>query len=125
MRLGATEARHNKQDEQRVRREALETVLQAIPADHPSGRSASLISRQRARLEYYALAAQRDAPAPATVETAIDMQLLDVEREFVAHAYEENRLTDEARRRIERELDLEDARLRHAGASANLGSDNA
>jgi CPA1 family monovalent cation:H+ antiporter len=43
----------------------------------------------------------------------------------VARAYEESRLTDEARRRIERELDLEDARLRHAAQSASPGGDGA
>jgi hypothetical protein len=43
----------------------------------------------------------------------LELRLLDVERAIVSQAYLGNRLTDEARRRIERELDLEDARLRH------------
>jgi CPA1 family monovalent cation:H+ antiporter len=39
---------------------------------------------------------------------------LDAERAAIADAYEANHLTDEARRRIERELDLEEARLRQS-----------
>jgi len=34
-----------------------------------------------------------------------------IERQAMDLAYRENRLTDEARRRIERELDLEEARI--------------
>jgi CPA1 family monovalent cation:H+ antiporter len=123
-RQGAVEASHNKQDEQRVRLEALESVLRAIPPDHPSGRSASLTSRHRARLEFYTRAAQRTGHQPVTIDATVDLTLLEVEREVVARAYDENRLTDEARRRIERELDLEDARLRHAQESAGLGTDD-
>jgi CPA1 family monovalent cation:H+ antiporter len=124
-RQGAAEASHSKQDEQRVRLEALAQVLKAIPEDDPSGRSASLTLRHRARLDFYALAAQRQEPAPATTVASIDLALLDIERAVVARAYEQNRLTDEARRRIERELDLEDARLRHAKQSAGLGGEDA
>jgi CPA1 family monovalent cation:H+ antiporter len=57
------------------------------------------------------------------VEDTIDLELLQVERHAVDIAYGENRLTDEARRRIERELDLEDARLRHAMESSGLRGD--
>jgi CPA1 family monovalent cation:H+ antiporter len=39
-------------------------------------------------------------------------------RASVAAQYAAGKLTDEARRRIERELDLEDARVRHAADSA-------
>ena len=48
----------------------------------------------------------------------LELQLVDIEREAIDRAYTEGRLTDEARRRIERELDLEEARIRHAAASA-------
>ena len=127
-RRGAAEAASNKLDEQRVRREALEAVLRAIPADDPSGRSATLFSRHQDRLRYYAQATERNEAAPAgPAGPAIDLTLLDIERSVVARAYEEHRLSDEARRRIERELDLEESRLRHARASAGpgTGSDDA
>jgi len=42
------------------------------------------------------------------------LRAIDAERAAIADAYEANRLTDEARRRIERELDLEEARLRQS-----------
>jgi monovalent cation/hydrogen antiporter len=119
-RLGASEAIRDKHDEQSARLKALDTVLDAIPEDHPSGRSASLRGRLRARHEYYERAAMRERMAAPTMEDTIDLELLEVERRAVEVAYGENRLTDEARRRIERELDLEDARLRHAMESSGL-----
>jgi hypothetical protein len=48
----------------------------------------------------------------------IQLKLIAAERASIARQYAAGRLTDEARRRIERELDLEDARVRHAVASA-------
>ena len=49
------------------------------------------------------------------------IELINAERATVARAYAENRLTDEARRRIERELDLELARIRETLSSAGPG----
>jgi monovalent cation/hydrogen antiporter len=123
-RQGAAEAERHKQDEQRVRLEAVDQVLQAIPAGDPSGRAASLVHRHRARLDFYTLAAQRDEATPAADIASVELALLATEREVVARAYEQGRLTDEARRRIERELDLEEARLRHARQSAGLGGED-
>ena len=48
----------------------------------------------------------------------IQLQLINTERSALADRYAEGALTEEARRRIERELDLEDARVRHAAESA-------
>jgi hypothetical protein len=45
--------------------------------------------------------------------------MIDAERESIAMSYEQNRITDEVRRRIERELDLEEAGVRHAMAVAS------
>ena len=49
--------------------------------------------------------------------------LLQIERDEIALAYDENRLTDEARRRIERELDLEEARINHRHVVASPRND--
>ncbi len=49
---------------------------------------------------------------------ALQLRLIEAERKKIADLYAEDALTDEARRRIERELDLEDARVRHAHDSA-------
>jgi CPA1 family monovalent cation:H+ antiporter len=119
-RQGAAEALRDKHDEQSARLEALDSVLKAIPENHPSGRSGSLRDRNRARREYFARAAMREGVVAPSMEDTIDFELVEVERQAVDVAYRENRLTDEARRRIERELDLEDARLRHAMESSGL-----
>ncbi len=100
---GAEEAIRNKHDEQRARVQALDSVLEAIPEDHPSGRSASLRGRLHARHEYYERASMRTGSVVPSSEDTIDLELLAVERQAVDMAYGENRLTDEARRRIERE----------------------
>jgi CPA1 family monovalent cation:H+ antiporter len=59
---------------------------------------------------------RRDGRCGPTEEESIALRLraIDAERTAIADAYEANRLTDEARRRIERELDLEEARLRQS-----------
>jgi CPA1 family monovalent cation:H+ antiporter len=50
----------------------------------------------------------------------LQLRLLEIERAAIMRAYEENRITDEARRRIERELDLEEARERHILANVGI-----
>jgi len=57
---------------------------------------------------------------PVAEASRLQLDLIDVERGSIARAYADNHLTDEARRRIERELDLEEARVRHALASTSL-----
>jgi len=56
--------------------------------------------------------------APVAEAAGIQLQLVAAERASIASQYAAEKLTDEARRRIERELDLEDARIRHAADSA-------
>ena len=118
---GAQEARNNKQAERQVRLEAIDEVLTrlevaAAPTD-ADPRSAELRRRHEDRRAYYTRAATPVAAVPHEASSQ-DLRMLDVERAAVARAYIENRLTDEARRRIERELDLEDARIRHAMESS-------
>ncbi len=48
----------------------------------------------------------------------VQLSLIEAERQKIAELYTQDALSDEARRRIERELDLEDARVRHAYSSA-------
>jgi CPA1 family monovalent cation:H+ antiporter len=119
-RQGADEARRNKQDERQVRLDALDDVLKAIEPDHPSGRSAALLNKQQGRREFYQRAVVQDFDRSPDGGEAHDLYLLRIERESVARAYQEERLTDEARRRIERELDLDEARIRHAMVSSGL-----
>jgi hypothetical protein len=54
---------------------------------------------------------------------SLEPQLIEVERDAIARAYEQIRITDEARRRIERKLDLQEPRVRHAPAGASYGTE--
>jgi CPA1 family monovalent cation:H+ antiporter len=56
--------------------------------------------------------------SPVAEDSALQARLILAERRRIAEIYERGQLTDEARRRVERELDLEEARNRHALKSA-------
>lgn len=49
--------------------------------------------------------------------SALQLRFVDAERQSIADLYCRGEIDDDARRRIERELDLEDSRLRHAAQS--------
>jgi len=70
------------------------------------------------RAEYAGTAEVATVQNPVAEDAHLQAQLIDAERRKVAALYAESRITDDARRRIERELDLEDARNRHAFESA-------
>jgi hypothetical protein len=53
----------------------------------------------------------------SNASAALQLQFVDAERSSIAEIYARGEINDEARRRIERELDLEDARIRHAAES--------
>ena len=50
--------------------------------------------------------------------STLNLQFLEAERASIAALYAKGALDDEARRRIERELDLDDSRIRHAAESS-------
>ncbi len=52
--------------------------------------------------------------------TALQLQFVDAERASIADLYYRGEISDEARRRIERELDLEDSRIRHSAESGAM-----
>jgi monovalent cation/hydrogen antiporter len=56
---------------------------------------------------------------PTTDAAKLQLRLIAAERSAIMRLYEDNRIADEARRRIERELDLDEARSQHAQASAS------
>jgi monovalent cation/hydrogen antiporter len=121
---GKQEADADKRDERRVRLEGIDEVLKALDTlptrCQPAARAA--IGRWHAdRREHLAVTAdESNQDDPAAEASRLQLELIDVERASIARAYAENRLTDEARRRIERELDLDEARVRHALASTSL-----
>jgi len=80
---------------------------------------AALRRRHQDRRAYFVTACQDLAAGDAaSSSSALQLQFLEAERTAIADIYARGEIGDDARRRIERELDLEDARLRHAGVSA-------
>lgn len=121
---GADEAVRNKRDERAARLEGIDAVLAAVDGcddkDAPAFALEALHRRHTDRRINLAGTADETTPDdPFATASALELHLVDVERAAIARAYGENRLTDEARRRIERELDLEEARIQHALASAS------
>ena len=53
----------------------------------------------------------------SNASAALQLQFVDAERASIADLYYRGDIGDEARRRIERELDLEDSRIRHSAES--------
>jgi CPA1 family monovalent cation:H+ antiporter len=124
---GVVEAAANKRAERTVRLEGVTAVLDALKAC--VGRMAQATTFEalrkrhadrRSQLTMTADVNTADDPVSDTGE--LQLRLLNVERAAIMQAYEANRITDEARRRIERELDLEEARERHI--LANVGISN-
>jgi monovalent cation/hydrogen antiporter len=110
---GAQEYAANARDEQRARLEALDSVLGTLgEATHP--RAEALRRAYADRRSRIAMAESSRPDLDTAARCNLELSLIDVERFAIARSYEENRITDEARRRIERELDLEEARVRHA-----------
>ncbi len=67
----------------------------------------------RTRHDHRAGQVPRDADGHNAVAAAAELRadLIAAEREYIFRLLQEGRITDEARRRIERELDLEEASL--------------
>jgi CPA1 family monovalent cation:H+ antiporter len=77
------------------------------------------IKRRHGDRRAYFVAACKDLESGevSTAYSALQLRFLEAERASIAKLYAEGKLDDEARRRIERELDLDDSRIRHAAAS--------
>jgi len=79
---------------------------------------AALRRRHADRRAYFVAACQQLAEGDAaSANSALQLQFLEAERAAIASIYARGEIGDDARRRIERELDLEDSRLRHAAES--------
>jgi CPA1 family monovalent cation:H+ antiporter len=119
---GATEAESAKRNEVTARvagiRAALDR-LKELTGEGTVARSAANLRRlHEGRLTDFVHTSEGIDAAPVAEAAGIQLQLVAAERASIASQYAAEKLTDEARRRIERELDLEDARIRHAADSA-------
>jgi Na+/H+ antiporter len=119
---GAAEAESAKRNEVTARVEGIRAALDRLKQLTGEGavtRSAANLRRlHEGRLTDFVQTGEGIDGAPVAETAGIQLQLVAAERASIASQYAGEKLTDEARRRIERELDLEDARIRHAADSA-------
>jgi monovalent cation/hydrogen antiporter len=120
--VGAAEAESAKRNEVTARVEGIRAALdrlKQLTGEGAVARSAANLRRlHEGRLTDFVQAGEGIDGAPVAEAAGIQLQLVAAERASIASQYAGEKLTDEARRRIERELDLEDARIRHAADSA-------
>jgi Na+/H+ antiporter len=121
---GRDEAVKAKRDERAARLKGIRAVLKELELAEGEGQPAVPVTALRryhtdrlALLTATADETTRDEPAADAAR--LQLRLIASERSTVTRLYEENRISDEARRRIERELDLEEARSKHAEDSAS------
>jgi CPA1 family monovalent cation:H+ antiporter len=117
-REGEEELVLNRKSEVLARVAGVEAVLTSVAAIDgtiwPDDLISELRRRHESRVAYYRrLAEKTDSESVLPDILDLELELLDVEREHIAHLFAAEELDDEARRRIERELDLEDTRIRH------------
>jgi len=119
---GAVEAESAKRNEVTARvagiRAALDRLKQLTGPGAVARSAANLRRLHEGRLTDFVHTSEGIDAAPVAEAAGIQLQLVAAERASIASQYAAEKLTDEARRRIERELDLEDARIRHAADSA-------
>jgi Na+/H+ antiporter len=120
---GRDEAVKEKRDERAARLKGIRAVLRELEQAEGEGQPAvSLGALRRYHGDRLALltatADETTQDEPAVDAARLQLRLIAAERSKVMRLYEEGRITDEARRRIERELDLEEARSKRAEESA-------
>jgi CPA1 family monovalent cation:H+ antiporter len=115
---GALEHAEDRREEFAARRVAVETSLARISELEKERRLEldvleRLRARQNDRLQRVTHRGEVDGDHRATQELhdRIEFELIDTERQRVNELYRRGELKDEARRRIERELDLREAQL--------------
>jgi CPA1 family monovalent cation:H+ antiporter len=120
---GRQEAERAKQTEVSARIEAIEAALRRLTeleAEGAMSRSVANLRRlhEERRIDFVLTGDTNYDGAPAADSARIQLQLIEAERVSIAAQFAAGKLTDEARRRIERELDLEDSAVRHSADSA-------
>jgi CPA1 family monovalent cation:H+ antiporter len=113
---------HDAEDERRRERDAelkarLETLnvaqgqLERLAADGDT--EPDVLALLRARQDHRAVQLPKDADGREAVAAALALraELISAEREYIYRLLQNGQITDEARRRIERELDLEEAAI--------------
>ncbi len=111
----AKERQHEHEAELAVRSGALNEAHKLLKGFAAEGRaSPEALAILRTRHEYRAGRLPGNTPEAADAASAaaeLRMELITAEREYIYRMLQEGKITDEARRRIERELDLEEASI--------------
>jgi len=115
---GASEIRQKRSQEIQARLDAVQRVLTELETLNEGEWTAESLAElkrkhQDRRVLYQRIQHNREEGSANSDYPEIQLRLIEIERQEIAKLYAEQRLDDEARRRIERELDLEDTRLRH------------
>ena len=115
---GRRELRADRIEERKARRRAAETAIErfdqlATERSLPDDIVKPLRAAQRARLLHVEMKGDgaEARSALANVHDEIEIQLIEAERQLINDLYYDGALKDEARRHIERELDLREARV--------------
>jgi monovalent cation/hydrogen antiporter len=115
---GRRERHVDREEEFKARRQAIEAViarLEQLTTERqiPAEIARSVIAHYRDRAKHVELRSDGDAHHRKLIERhdEVEFQMIEVERELINDLYRRGQLKDEARRRIERELDLRDAHL--------------
>lgn len=116
-RAGSSEAAVDKHNEHTARIEGVNAVLGALEAAAADGMPSAVSSLRRhyaeRRAQLTSTADETTPDNPVADTGLLQLRMVGVEREAIGRVFVDNRLSDEARRRIERELDLEEARILH------------
>jgi monovalent cation/hydrogen antiporter len=118
-RIAETEQIEERRAELAARRSAINAVVQTLDRiaqerSLPEAVVSGIRARHLERLNYTKLAdGEEDTRSLADLNDEIEALLIDVERKYIFGRLERGELIDVARRRIERELDLREAHLRH------------
>jgi CPA1 family monovalent cation:H+ antiporter len=128
--IGAAENADAKHTELAARISGIDSVLARLEQEPAGHASALIIAELRVRHEnrrrrYVAAFEGALTGEEIAAEAALELELVNTERSNLAALYANAAISDEARRRIERELDLEDALVRHAAQSAASGMPDA
>jgi Na+/H+ antiporter len=115
---GRRERHAQRVEEEQARRQAIEAGIArleqlALERDLPEELVRSLHAHQRDRLKHAERSSDGDAAHKKIIELHCDIELLliETERQHVNDLFRSGKLKDEARRRIERDLDLREAQI--------------
>jgi monovalent cation/hydrogen antiporter len=119
---GRREADADKKREISARLASIDAALTRLDSLEGAVAAPETVSALRRRNEdrrAYFVAACQDLGTGdiSNASAALQLQFLDAERASISDLYSRAEISDDARRRIERELDLEDSRIRHSAES--------